>query len=163
MSRNSKPAVDVQIACTNNDIPPREEIEIWVARALQASGRKFAGQAELSVRVVDTGEIQGLNRDYRQQDRPTNVLSFPGGPITGLPAEEAAVIGDVVVCADVVSREAAEQGKPVAEHWAHMLVHGTLHLLGYDHGNAAEAAEMEGLEARVLGQYGLPDPYGATR
>ncbi len=163
MSRDSKPAVDVQIACTNNDVPPPADIEAWVGRALRGSGREFARQADLSVRVVDTGEIRDLNRDYRQQDKPTNVLSFPGGPVAGLPAEEATVIGDVVVCADIVSQEAAEQGKPVAEHWAHMLVHGTLHLLGYDHGNAAEAAEMEGLETKILGLYGLSDPYGASR
>ena len=163
MSRNFAPTVDVQIACSNNDVPPREEIEAWVARALEAAGQKFAGQTELSVRVVDTEEIQDLNRDYREQDKPTNVLSFPGGPVQGLRAEEATLIGDVVVCADVVSREAAEQGRPVAEHWAHMLVHRPLHLLGYDHGDAAEAAEMEGLEAKILGRYGLPDPYGASR
>ena len=163
MSRESSPAVDVQIACKNKDVPPTSEIEAWVARALLASGRQFGAQTELSVRVVDTGEIQGLNRDYRQQDKPTNVLSFPGGPVAGLPVEEATVLGDVVVCADVVSREAAEQGKSVAEHWAHMLVHGTLHLLGYDHGNPAEAAEMEGLETKILGQYGLRDPYGEPR
>lgn len=163
MNRELVPTVDVQIACRNSDVPPLAEIEAWVARALQASGQKYAGRAELSVRVVDTEEIQNLNRDYRQQDKPTNVLSFPGGPVAGLPAEEATLIGDVIVCADVVSHEAAEQGKTVAEHWAHMLVHGTLHLLGYDHGNASEAAEMEALETKILGQYGLRDPYGESR
>ena len=163
MSRDSAPAVDVQIACSSNDIPPTSEIEAWVARALRASGEAFAAQAELSVRVVDTREMQDLNREYRQQDKPTNVLSFPGGPVAGLPAGAATILGDVVVCADVVSREAAEQRKPLADHWAHMLVHGTLHLLGYDHGNASQAAEMEGLETRILEQYGLRDPYGESR
>jgi len=163
VSPDITPSVDVQIACSNNDVPPPPEIEAWVVRALLASGRQFAGRAELSVRVVDTGEIQDLNREYRQQDKPTNVLSFPGGPVAGLPAEETTVLGDIVVCADIVGREAAEQGKPVADHWAHMLVHGTLHLLGYDHGDSAEAAEMEGVETRVLRQYGLPDPYGEPR
>ncbi len=163
MSQDFAPEVDVQIACDNNDVLAPAEIEAWVVRALIASGREFAAKAELSVRVVDTGEIQDLNRDYRQQDKPTNVLSFPGGPVEGLPAGEATVLGDIVVCADVVSREAAEQGKPVADHWAHMLVHGTLHLLGFDHGNASDAAEMEGLETKILGRYGLRDPYGESR
>ena len=163
MSQDFAPEVDVQIACDNNDVLAPAEIEAWVVRALIASGREFAVKAELSVRVVDTGEIQGLNRDYRQQDKPTNVLSFPGGPVEGLPVDEATVIGDIVVCAEVVSREAAEQGKPVADHWAHMLVHGTLHLLGFDHGNVSDAAEMEGLETKILGEYGLRDPYGESR
>jgi len=163
VSQDFAPEVDVQIACDNNDVLAPAEIEAWVVRALIASGREFAVKAELSVRVVDTGEIQGLNRDYRQQDKPTNVLSFPGGPVEGLPVDEATVIGDIVVCAEVVSREAAEQGKPVADHWAHMLVHGTLHLLGFDHGNVSDAAEMEGLETKILGEYGLRDPYGESR
>ena len=163
MSQNFAPVVYVQIACNNNDVLPPAEIEAWVVRALLASGQEFAARTELSVRVVDTGEIQALNRDYRQQDKPTNVLSFPAGPVAGLPAEEATVLGDIVVCADVVSREAAEQGKPAADHWAHMLVHGALHLVGYDHGNASDAAEMEELETTILGQYGLRDPYGESR
>ncbi len=163
MNEDCALAVDVQIACDNDDVPPPMEIEAWVVRALRASGRTFTAGAELSVRVVDTVDMQAMNRDYRQQDKPTNVLSFPGGPVAGLPDDEATVLGDIVVCADVVSREAAEQGKAVVDHWAHMLVHGTLHLLGYDHGNAAEAAEMEGLERQVLGQYGLRDPYGEPR
>ena len=163
MSQDFAPEVDVQVACDSKDVLAPAEIEAWVVRALIASGREIAAKAELSVRVVDTGEIQDLNRDYRQQDKPTNVLSFPGGPVEGLPVGEATVLGDIVVCADVVSREAAEQGKAVADHWAHMLVHGTLHLVGYDHGNDSEASAMEGVETQTLMQYGLPDPYGESR
>ena len=155
--------VDVQVACDNKEIPSNTEIASWVTRALLATGRKFDAGTELSVRVVDKGEIQALNRDYREQDKPTNVLSFPAGEVAGLPPEAAVVLGDLVVCADIVSQEADEQGKPVADHWAHMLVHGTLHLLGYDHGDDSEAAAMEGLETQTLTQYGLRDPYGESR
>lgn len=118
---------------------------------------------EMSVRLVSREEIRLLNRDYRQQDRTTNVLSFPAGAISGLPPDAAPLLGDVVVCAAVVSEEAAEQGKSADDHWAHMLVHGTLHLLGYDHQSAAEAAEMEGLESSILTANGLADPYGTSR
>lgn len=163
MSPANTPVVDVQVACDDNDVPAPGDIEAWVVRALLASGREYPHGAELSVRVVDTGEIQALNRDYRDQDKPTNVLSFPGGAIAGLPPEEAPVLGDIVICADIVSCEASDQGKAAADHWAHMLVHGALHLIGYDHGNATDAAEMEGLETRILRQYGLEDPYGESR
>jgi probable rRNA maturation factor len=117
----------------------------------------------MSVRLVDREEIRLLNRDYRQLDKVTNVLSFPAGEISGLPAEAAQLLGDVVVCAAVVCDEAAEQGKSVDAHWAHMLVHGTLHLLGYDHQSVADAAEMEGLEASILVANGLTDPYLTSR
>lgn len=153
--------VDVQLACDDDDIPPPHEIERWVKRALHASGRDAA--VEIAVRVVGLAESQRLNCDYRHKDSPTNVLSFPAGAMEGLPPDEVRPLGDIVVCAPVVQREAAEQGKAHADHWAHMLVHGTLHLLGYDHQAQAEAVEMEALEARVLAEYGIADPYGASR
>jgi probable rRNA maturation factor len=106
--------------------------------------------------------MRALNRDYRDKDKPTNVLSFPAGQVTGLPEAEPMPIGDIVVCADVVSNEAAEQGKAPPDHWAHMLVHGTLHLLGFDHEADAEAAAMETLESRILAEQGVADPYGAA-
>jgi len=151
--------VDVQIASSDSAVPSAEEIESWVMRAVEASGEDFERDTELSVRLVDTEEIQALNRDYRQQDTATNVLSFPAGSIDGLPADTAQSLGDVVVCATVVSQEALEQSKSVSDHWAHMLVHGTLHLLGYDHETDADAARMESLEARILTENGLADPY----
>ena len=151
--------VDVQIACDDSGIPSVEEIETWVVRAVAASGEDFKRDAELSVRLVDTEEIQALNRDFRQQDAATNVLSFPAGSIDGLPADAAQVLGDVVVCAAVVSQEAREQNKAVNDHWAHMLVHGTLHLLGFDHESDPDAARMERLEAQILIENGLADPY----
>lgn len=160
MSPVTAAVIDVQIACDDRDIPATEQIEAWVSRALAVAG---VPNPEVSVRVVDTSEMQALNRDYREKDQPTNVLSFPAGRIQGLPADTVQVLGDIVVCAAVVSREAAEQGKSVADHWAHMLVHGTLHLAGYDHDNDVEASEMETLERKILQEYGLADPYGESR
>ncbi|MDX1517972.1 MAG: rRNA maturation RNase YbeY [Woeseiaceae bacterium] len=149
--------VDVQVAATGDGIPDTATIRRWVRRALAEAGA--AGEPEVSVRVVDKAEMQSLNRQYRDRDRPTNVLSFPAGPLAGLPAGEAGPLGDIVVCAAVVADEATEQHKPLAEHWAHMLVHGTLHLLGYDHEGTDEAEEMESLEARILELSGISNPY----
>lgn len=152
--------VDVQLACEDPDIPATEQIRAWVAAAVAASSRGQGAPVEVSVRVVDADEIQTLNALYRKQDRPTNVLSFPAD-LTAIPDGEVALLGDVVVCAPVVRAEALEQGKQPASHWAHMLVHGTLHLLGYDHGAEAEAARMEGLEANILAQHGIANPYAS--
>ncbi len=118
---------------------------------LAAGGR----QGELGIRVVGARESRALNARWRGRDKPTNVLSFPAAP--DLPGRQ---IGDLVVCAPVVAREAREQGKPVAAHWAHMVVHGTLHLLGFDHERAADAKRMEGRERALLARLGIADPYG---
>ncbi|MDJ0712255.1 MAG: rRNA maturation RNase YbeY [Woeseiaceae bacterium] len=150
--------VDVQTACSDDKTPDADAINAWVRRAIQAAGE--TGDREVSVRVVSREEIQALNRDYRGKDAPTNVLSFPTGTIEGLPNDEPVPLGDIVVCAAVVAGEAAEQGKAPASHWAHMLVHGTLHLLGFDHQEAAQAAEMEGMETEILTSHGVRDPYG---
>ncbi|MCP4300356.1 MAG: rRNA maturation RNase YbeY [Gammaproteobacteria bacterium] len=163
MTTEASLVVEVQIACDDSFVPSAKEIETWVSRAVAASGRNFASEIELSVRLVDREEMRTLNRDYRQTDAVTNVLSFPVAAIDGLPADTAQTLGDIVVCATVVSKEAAAQKKPLANHWAHMLVHGTLHLLGYDHETDADAAEMESLEARILTDYGLTDPYVESR
>ena len=152
--------VEVQRADPGVSAPDDEFIAAWIARALEAAGQDL--HAEVSVRIVDADEMRVLNRDYRDKDKPTNVLSFPAGPIDGLPEAEPAPIGDIVVCADVVRAEAAEQSKPVQGHWAHMLVHATLHLLGFDHIEDEEAAAMEALETRALAAHGMPDPYGAA-
>ncbi len=152
--------VDVQNATDDDTAPETAEVESWVARAISVSG--VDGHSEVSVRIVDAGEIHALNREYRGIDKPTNVLSFPAGEVEGLPADVPRLLGDIVICAEVVRAEAAEQGKDVAAHWAHMLVHGALHLLGHDHETDAEAVEMEALEARILSNFGVPDPYGET-
>ena len=151
--------VDVQLACDDDTSPQADVIKAWVTRALDGAGR--AGEFEVGVRVVDRKEIRALNLEYRDKDQATNVLSFPTGPIRGLPDDEPQLLGDIVICAAVVSDEAAEQRKATADHWAHLLVHGTLHLLGYNHLADDQAQEMEALETRVLAAYGVADPYGA--
>lgn len=118
------------------------------------AGRREDG--ELSIRVVDAEEGQALNRDYRQRDYATNVLSFPAELPPGVPLP---VLGDLVLCAPVIAREATEQGKRLQDHYAHMVVHGVLHLLGFDHMNEADAERMETLERSILAGLGVPDPY----
>lgn len=161
MEAANRVRVDVQLGASGRDIPDSATIREWVQRAIDGAG--VAGQMDVSVRVVDADEMQSLNRRYRGQDRATNVLSFPGGPVAGLPADEPKLLGDIVVCAAVVADEAGRQRKSVDEHWAHMLVHGTLHLLGYDHEHDDDAREMEALEATVLRSSGIPDPYRSPR
>jgi probable rRNA maturation factor len=151
--------IDVQLACDEDNIPRDDVMGAWIARALEAAGQP--ANTEVSVRVVDSDEIQALNREYRGKDKPTNVLSFPAGPVEGLPEDVPVLLGDVVVCAAIVNAEAQEQGKAAADHWAHLLVHGTLHLLGYDHHTDSQADEMETLETRVLAEQGIANPYGA--
>lgn len=147
----------LQVACDAPDLPGQAEFERWAAAALE--GR--CDQAGLTVRIVGEPESRRLNRSFRHRDGPTNVLSFPAGPLADLPAGlRDSALGDLIVCAPLVTREAAEQGKPVAAHWAHLVVHGTLHLLGYDHAGEGEALAMEALEAEILAGLGFPDPYG---
>lgn len=151
-SSTSLPEVDVQIATADENIPSEEDFRTWVAAALPDERRT----SEITIRVVDFDESQTLNAQYRHQNKPTNVLSFP----SELPPElQIPLLGDLVVCAGVVAREAAEQGKSPVAHWAHMVVHGTLHLLGYDHESDPEAEVMEALETHILSQLGFPAPY----
>ena len=152
-------AVDVQVACDDPDIPEEADMHGWIATTINQSDRSPDSDVEVAVRVVDADEIRTLNRLYRDQDKATNVLSFPAGNMDGLPAEISRSLGDVVVCASVVAAEASEQGKALPDHWAHMLVHGTLHLLGFDHEIEVEAVEMESLETRILASRSVTDPY----
>ncbi len=145
-------AVDVQRV--EDEGPADDDIRRWVQATLAAEGR--AAGAELTVRIVGEAEITDLNRRYRGKDRPTNVLSFPFEAPPGVPVE---LLGDLVIAAPVVRREAAEQGKPEIAHWAHLVVHGTLHLLGHDHQTDAEAEAMEAREVAILATLGYPDPY----
>lgn len=149
--------VEVQFACGGESVPAARDIRRWVRAALAAA--TAGGSPEVSVRIIDADESQRLNREFRGIDRPTNVLSFPCAPLAGLPPGEPRPLGDIAVCGAVVAREAAEQGKALRDHWAHMLVHGALHLLGFDHGTASEAREMETLETRVLAALDIDDPY----
>ena len=143
--------VDIQSASTE-PAPEEEDIRRWISAALQ----KHPEDAELTVRIVDIDEMTALNQTYRGKSGPTNVLSFP----SDLPAElKLPLLGDIVICAPVVAREATEQHKPAIAHWAHMTVHGTLHLLGYDHMEEAEALAMESLETTILATLNYPCPY----
>ena len=155
---SSAPTVDVQVAC-DDEVPAEPDIQQWVAAALGQSGRAVNRPCEIAVRIVDAEEIQTLNKLYRNKDCATNVLSFPGGEMAGLPDDATRMLGDIVVCASVVAREAAEQDKALADHWAHMLVHSTLHLLGFDHNTDIEAAAMETLETSILATGDVSDPY----
>lgn len=144
--------VDIQIATEAGDLPSEDDIQRWVGCAVHG----HQDEAEVTVRIVDEAEIRQLNAQYRGKDYATNVLSFPAD----LPPDiELPLLGDIVICAQVVAREALEQGKTPRAHWAHMLIHGTLHLLGYDHIEDQEAEEMEALETELLHQLGFPPPY----
>lgn len=130
------------------------------ARAALAAGRRGQGAAALAIRIVGSREARAINQRWRDKDYPPNVLSFPVALPKGMPrAVTRALLGDLVICAPVVTREARTQGKKPAAHWAHMVVHGVLHLLGHDHQQKAAAARMERLERRVLATLGHPDPY----
>ncbi len=148
---------DVTVAFSssvNSWTPSPRAVASW-ARA--ATGRRGRG-AELSVRVVGAAASRRLNREFRGKDRPTNVLSFAPPPGTA-----RGFLGDLVLSAPVVDREARQQGKPLRAHWAHLIVHGCLHLLGFDHVRAVDASRMERRERRILAQFGIPDPYLAER
>ena len=148
-----KMIIDLQIACEQETgLPTLEQIEQWATAAVQPQ----SDEVEMTVRIVDEAESHALNLNYRGKDRPTNVLSFP----FECPDEvELPLLGDLVICRQVVEREAQEQEKPLMAHWAHMVVHGSLHLLGYDHIEDDEAEEMESLETQIMTGLGFADPY----
>ena len=148
-----KMIIDLQIACEQESgLPTTEQIEQWATAAVQPQ----SDEVEMTVRIVDEAESHALNLNYRGKDRPTNVLSFP----FECPDEvELPLLGDLVICRQVVEREAQEQEKPLMAHWAHMVVHGSLHLLGYDHIEDDEAEEMESLETQIMTGLGFADPY----
>lgn len=150
MQASKRLNLSVQYACNDAGVPLRPQIRAWARAALDVDGKR-GGQ--ITVRFVDADEGRSLNNDYRGKDYATNVLSFPY-------EIEPIVCGDLVICAEVVAREAAGQGKPLAAHYAHLIVHGMLHLQDYDHEkNEAEALLMEGRERTILAALGYPDPY----
>jgi len=155
-----QPQVDIQIACRPApDESIQAQFNTWVAAALSAArsqGVSIAESPEVTIRVVAQDESQDLNSTYRGKDKPTNVLSFPFEQPPGL---ELPILGDLAVCHDVVCEEAKQQNKTVAQHWAHMIIHGTLHLMGYDHINDEDAEQMERLEVEILNNLGIDDPY----
>ncbi len=147
--------LEVQFASGQDDLPDETALRRWAELAL---GDR-AGNAGLVIRIVDEDESRALNHRYRGKDRPTNVLSFP---FEAPPGVETNLLGDLVICAPVVAREAVAQGKATTDHWAHMVVHGCLHLLGHDHQTDTEAQAMEALECRLLASIGIADPYRAA-
>lgn len=149
------PLVHLRLAAGRRGIPAAASFRAWVGATLAGAGAAGAPR-EVSIRIVDGREGRALNRRWRGRDSATNVLSFPVELPAGI---RTPLLGDLVLCAPVVAREARAQGKPPREHWAHLTVHGTLHLLGMDHVEPREAERMEALERRVLAGLGIPDPY----
>ncbi len=148
MSAAGRLQLAVQYGAPRRRLPARSSIASWVGAAL--AGRP----ARVTVRFVGAAEGRRLNREFRHRDRATNVLSFAYG------AGGGRLAGDIVLCAPVVAREARDQAKPLRAHYAHLTVHGALHLRGYDHGRSRDARRMEAKERRILGGLGFPDPYG---
>ncbi|WP_317930990.1 rRNA maturation RNase YbeY [Halioxenophilus sp. WMMB6] len=144
--------LDLQIACADAGLPSEAQLQQWAAAAIQNPN----GDEELTIRIVERDESHALNQQYRGQDKPTNVLSFPADLPPGI---ELNLLGDIIICAPVVFAEASEQGKTADAHWAHMVVHGVLHLQGYDHTEEDEAQVMESLEVKILNKLGFGDPY----
>jgi probable rRNA maturation factor len=141
----------VQNVSSLTPVPTQQQFEKWVSAALQERGK-----TELLIRLVDRQESRQLNTQYGHKDKATNVLSFPAD----LPEEIGlALLGDIIICAPIVAEEAQSQCKPVETHWAHLAVHGVLHLLGHDHQVEEEASAMESLEIKIMQTLGYPDPY----
>ena len=144
--------VITQIASKHQDVPSDNNFKQWVSACLQ----KDQQTSEVSIRIVDERESHSLNLQYRGKDNPTNVLSFPIELLDGVECE---LLGDIVICAPVVEAEALEQNKTSLSHWAHLTIHGTLHLLGYDHEHDIEADIMESREIEILADLGFTNPY----
>lgn len=145
--------LDLQIACDEHTLPSTEQFQSWVDIALQSVTDKTF---ELTIRLVNVDESQQLNHQYRHKNKATNVLSFPFEVPQGI---ELNLLGDLVICSHVVEQEAKAQNKALFDHWAHMVIHGCLHLLGYDHINDSEALAMETLEINILAKLAINDPY----
>jgi probable rRNA maturation factor len=160
MTRAPALRVAVQFAARRPWVPTATALRRWArgarATAMRPGRRTLPTGADLCIRIVGSAASRRLNRDYRGKDQPTNVLSFPAGAIESALGD---ALGDVVICAPVVAAEARAQGKAAAAHWAHMVVHGVLHLHGFDHENARDARVMEGLEVEILRGFGYQDPY----
>jgi probable rRNA maturation factor len=144
----------VQRACSNRSIPTSAKLKNWAEQVL----KKRMPTAELTLRIVDKDEITELNSTYRHKNKPTNVLSFPFETPVGVKLDTP-ILGDIVICADVIKEEARSQQKTLEAHWAHMVVHGMLHLLGYDHEKDRDAEKMEAEEIAILKKLGFNNPY----
>ena len=151
---------EIQRATTSVNTPDDEQFECWINAVVPVRDCRFS----LTIRIVDEQEAQRFNLEYRNRDYATNVLSFPAELPEGLPAEvRQSQLGDLLICAPVVEREASEQKKLEDDHWAHLTIHGILHLMGYDHEQPDEAVVMESLETEILKKIGVSDPYLDSR
>lgn len=149
--------LDLQLACTDSrDLPSASQFQTW----LNAVIPQFKALSEVTIRLVDEEESHKLNLTWRGKDNATNVLSFP---FEAPPGIDLPLLGDLVICRQVVEQEAREQGKPVQAHWAHMVIHGSLHLLGYDHIDDPQAEEMEAMETRIMLALGYDDPWNREK
>ncbi|QUI62650.1 rRNA maturation RNase YbeY [Pseudoalteromonas sp. A22] len=144
--------LDLQLACEFENLPSEVQFQLWAEHALT----QFREEAELTIRIADEHESQELNSQYRGKDKPTNVLSFPFDAPPGI---ELPLIGDLIICPQVVYQESIEQEKTFHDHFAHMVIHGCLHLLGFDHINEQDAVEMETIEKQILASLNIADPY----
>lgn len=144
--------ISLEVAEDHLDHPPESAIETWINGVLSHENRS----GEVSVCVVGEDDMAELNQQYRNKSGPTNVLSFPAELPEGVPL---ALLGDIVLCSPLVEKEAREQRKEIEAHWAHLVIHGTLHLLGYDHENDIDAEQMERREIDILAEFGIANPY----
>ena len=150
------PVIDLQIACNPTELPTEAQFQLWVDTALAEVSSKPEQEFELTIRLVNSEESQQLNNQYRGKDKPTNVLSFPFEVPDGI---ELNLLGDLIICIEVMKQEAQEQNKILFDHWAHLVIHGCLHLVGFDHISDSEADEMESIEIAILEKLGISNPY----
>ena len=148
--------IDLQIACEETKYPSIEQFQRWVNTALDEVSSDTKQAFELTIRIVNREESQQLNNQYRGIDKPTNVLSFPFEVPEGI---ELNLLGDLIICIEVMQKEAQDQNKALFDHWAHLVIHGCLHLVGFDHISDNEALEMESIEVLILKKLGINDPY----
>ena len=156
--------LEIQNTIESKNTPSEQNISLWIEKTLELSG-STNNDPELTIRIVSLEESQQLNNDFRGKDKPTNILSFPFEIPEGLPDEVLEsenmnnILGDLAICEDVVIQEAKEQNKAIENHWAHMVIHGVLHLLGYDHISESDAVIMESLEVKILSDLAIASPY----
>jgi len=152
--------IDLQIACEQTKLPSKlpnqAQFQLWVDTALATVSSNLEQEFELTIRLVNNEESQQLNSQYRGKNKPTNVLSFPFEVPDGV---ELNLLGDLIICIEVMKQEAEEQNKALFDHWAHLVVHGCLHLVGFDHISDSEALEMESIEITILAKLGINNPY----
>jgi probable rRNA maturation factor len=147
--------IDLQVACTTDELPSQAQLQLWVETALSTASQTTQ-TFELTIRLVEPEESQQLNNQFRGQNKPTNVLSFPFEVPEGITLN---LLGDLVICVDIMKNEAKLQNKNLFDHWAHLVIHGCLHLLGFDHISDIEAVEMEGIEVAALAKLHINNPY----